>query len=512
MSERSQPVPHAVRHVVPWWGRLGVRVAAALVVLGIVSVGASLWLSQLSAEYFEARLSESLEDSRELVREVEPVHQELVESHITAFEARAQLYGLGLRERSDPAAALPELLQGSPDLRSLELHAPGHAPARVARPELPDEDGDAQTYDVVVPLPPPHAGAELLVVFEIDPAIDRRYQALGERQREINRQQSSQPEIQGAVTRVVVGASILVLLVAITAGALVARATTRKATALSRAMARVGEGDLQVRAQARGRDELATLARAFNLMLDELREAQSRVAYLQRIGAWQGMARRIAHEIKNPLTPIQLAVQQLRDKDPGLDPRFSALLRTSVEIVEDEVEGLRRMVQSFSQFAKVPEVRTRPEPLARVLGEFERAYGHLGEQDEGGRLEVTVPDGEPTIAADRQLLKQALVNLVENAVLSAREVRKGDVHVAVGAVVEPDAVVLRVDDNGPGIDPERRERVFEPYETSRKSGTGLGLAIVKKIVLDHGGEIWIEDSPLGGARFCLRLPRVSAAP
>jgi two-component system nitrogen regulation sensor histidine kinase NtrY len=522
MSERH-PVPttpppvlhavrHVARHVVPWWGRLGVRVAAALVVLGIVSVGASLWLSRLSVDYFEARLSESLEDSRELVLEVEPVHQELVEAHIAAFEARAQLYGLGLRERADPAAALGELLQGSPDLHSLELHAAGREPVRVARPEPPDEDGNAQTYDVVVPLPPPHAGTELLVVFEIDPAIDRRYQALGERQREINRQQSSQLEIQGAVTQVVVGASILVLLVAIACGVLVARATTRKATALSRVMARVGEGDLQVRAQARGRDELATLARAFNLMLDELREAQVRVAYLQRIGAWQGMARRIAHEIKNPLTPIQLAVQQLRDKDPGLDPRFSALLRTSVEIVEDEVEGLRRMVQSFSQFAKVPEVRTRPEPLARVLGEFERAYGHLGEQDEGGRLEVVVPDGELVIAADRQLLKQALVNLVENAVLSARELRKGDVHVAVGAVVEPDAVVLRVDDNGPGIALDRRERVFEPYETSRKSGTGLGLAIVKKIVLDHGGAIWIEDSPLGGARFCLRLPRVPSAP
>jgi nitrogen fixation/metabolism regulation signal transduction histidine kinase len=244
-------------------------------------------------------------------------------------------------------------------------------------------------------------------------------------------------------------------------------------------------------------------------MLDELAQAQVRVAYLQRIGAWQGMARRIAHEIKNPLTPIQLAVQQLRDKDPGLDPRFSALLRTSVEIVEDEVEGLRRMVQSFSQFAKVPEVRTRPEPLRRVLDEFRRAYGHLGE-DEGGRLSVEVPEDALEVSADRQLLKQALVNLVENAVLSAREVRPGDVHVVVGVVALPDAVVVHVDDNGPGVAPERRERVFEPYETSRKSGTGLGLAIVKKIVLDHGGEIWIEESPLGGARFCLRLPRVPA--
>ncbi len=495
---------------VPWWGRLGVRVAGALVVLGILSVGASLWLAQLSVDYFDARLRESLDQSRELAAEVEPVHRELVEAHIAAFEARAQLIAFVLGDRDDPASGLPDVLRHNPDLRRLELHGPGHDPVRVSRPQPDDDDGDAQTYDVTVPLVAPEGASELIVVFDVDPAIDRRYQALGERQREIGQQRDSQSEIQAAVIEVVVLAGVLVLLLAVLAGVLVARATTRKATALTRAMARVGEGDLEVRAEARGRDELAALARAFNLMLDELAQAQVRVAYLQRIGAWQGMARRIAHEIKNPLTPIQLAVQQLREKDPGLDPRFSALLRTSVEIVEDEVAGLRRMVQSFSQFAKVPEVRTRPEPLHRVLDEFQRAYGHLGE-DEGGHLEVEVPQGELTIAADRQLLKQVLVNLVENAVLSARELHAGDVQVRVGVVVELDAVILRVDDNGPGIAPERRERVFEPYETTRKSGTGLGLAIVKKIVLDHGGAIWIEESPLGGARFCLRLPRAPAA-
>jgi two-component system, NtrC family, nitrogen regulation sensor histidine kinase NtrY len=513
MSELRPPgTGNAIAPTIPWWGRLGVRVAAALVVLGIVSVGASLWLSRLSVDYFDARLRESLEQSREVVREVEPVHRDLIEAHIAAFETRARLLALSLGDPDDPAAALRAALAEHPDLWALELHAPGRPAVRAARPAVALDEGDdagaaagdEETYEVMVPLPPPRADAELLVVFAIDPTIDRRYQALGERQREINQRQTTQADVQAAVIQVVVGSSVLVLLVAIAAGVLVARATTRKATALTRAMARVGEGDLGVRAEARGRDELATLARAFNLMLDELAQAQARVAYLQRIGAWQGMARRIAHEIKNPLTPIQLAVQQLREKDPGLDPRFSALLRTSVEIVEDEVEGLRRMVQSFSQFAKVPEVRTRPEPLKRVLAEFQRAYGHLGE-DEGGRLDVEIPADELPIAADRQLLKQALVNLVENAVLSAREVRKGDVRVTVSVAVEPDAVVLRVDDNGPGIDPERRERVFEPYETSRKSGTGLGLAIVKKIVLDHGGEIWIEDSPLGGARFCLRL-------
>src|SRR5690606_33791814 len=111
------------------------------------------------------------------------------------------------------------------------------------------------------------------------------------------------------------------------------------------------------------------------------------------------------HEIKNPLTPIALAVQQLRDKDPGLDPAFTAMLRTSVEIVEDEIAGLRRMVGAFSQFAKVPEVRTEPVALRRVLEEFERAYGHLSD-DDTDVLRVEPPGEDITIAGDRQLLKQ----------------------------------------------------------------------------------------------------------
>ncbi|MEM9461103.1 MAG: ATP-binding protein [Myxococcota bacterium] len=498
-----------IRLPTPWWGRLGVRVAAALVVLGIVSVGASLYVAKLSVDYFDARLGETLEQSREMAQEVEPVHRDLIEAHIGAFEARARVIALTLEAVHEyPAGALERVLAREVDVQELMLAIPGRDPVQVRRPPPVDLEDDWQTYDVTVPLELAAGGGELVVVFEIDPAIDRRYQALGERQREIGQQRSSQADVETAALQVVVGAGLLVLVLAVLAGVLVARATTRKATALSRVMARVGEGDLEIRAQARGRDELATLARAFNGMLDELAQAQQRVAYLQRIGAWQGMARRIAHEIKNPLTPIQLAVQQLRDKDPGLDPAFSAMLRTSVEIVEDEVEGLRRMVTTFSQFAKVPEVRTRPEGLQRVLDEFERAYGHLGD-DEGGVLVVEIPPGPITIAADRQLLKQALVNLVENAVLSAREAGRDPVRVEVGVEIEPESVVVRVDDNGPGIAPERRERVFEPYETSRKSGTGLGLAIVKKIVLDHGGEIWIDESSLGGARFALRLRRSS---
>jgi two-component system nitrogen regulation sensor histidine kinase NtrY len=164
------------------------------------------------------------------------------------------------------------------------------------------------------------------------------------------------------------------------------------------------------------------------------------------------------------------------------------------------------MVTSFSRFAKVPEAQLEPTVLARILSEFERAYGHLTER-QSDVLEVRPVDPALVILGDRQLLKQCLVNLVENAVLSQR--KRGPVHVRVSARPSdliPGFVELRVDDNGPGIEPARRERVFEPYESTRKEGTGLGLAIVKKVVLDHNGEVRVEDSELGGAAVVIRLP------
>jgi nitrogen fixation/metabolism regulation signal transduction histidine kinase len=322
-------------------------------------------------------------------------------------------------------------------------------------------------------------------------------------------------QIMPAVATAVSVASGLVLLVAFVVGFVVARSTTRKVSDISEVLRRIARGELDARAPPLGDDEIGVLGSDLNNTLDQLEQARRRVAYLQRIGAWQEVARRIAHEIKNPLTPIQLAVQQLKEKAPKDDPAFARLLGDSVEIIEDEIEGLRRMVSSFSQFAKVPEVRTEPLDVGKLLGEFERAYGHLGE-GEDDRLEVVAPDGEVRLDGDRQLLKQVLVNLVENAALSARESGVDAVHVRIRARAEridgEDWVVIEVEDNGPGIDPGRRETVFEPYETTREQGTGLGLAIVKKVVLDHGGEISVDESPdLSGARFVIRVPASAPA-
>ena len=501
-------------YAVPWWGRLWVRVVAALALLGTLAVGSSVYLVNLSVDYFDARIAGTLAQAQAATREVEPFHHALVESQISAWQARTKLMAAGfMAAEGSPQVRLDRFFEEEVDLVQLRIElADGTTVARDREAEYPADTFD--WFDVTAPLSTASGlrAGQLQAVFRIDPEIDARYQRLGEVKRSLEVEEESRIAVEDAVERVLTIASGLVLLLSMAAGWAVARTTTRKASELSRVMTAVAEGDLTVRSEAMGADELGQLSLAFNDMLDQLQRAQERVAYLQRIGAWQEMARRIAHEIKNPLTPILLAVQQLRDKDPKVSARFSAMLATSAEIVEDEVEALRRMVASFSQFAKVPEVRTESVALARVLDEFERAYGHLTEEDDDV-LEVRKPLDDPAILADRQLIKQVLVNLVENAVLSAREAGRSPVRVEVSAEVSAAAVEIRVDDNGPGVAQERRTRVFEPYETTREQGkgTGLGLAIVKKVALDHHGDVWVEESHLGGARFCLRLPRTPAA-
>jgi len=524
---------------VPWWGRLESRVITALAALGILCVGASAYLVTLTVTYFDSIVVAAARKSDDAVAAARPLYDGFVRASKQAYRARtaglARELELGLlrtpgaSDGSEVAAdwvaeELRRVLEREGDLVELRLDGLLAGPRLAERRQLFPEDPMQWIWFTAGPepldrVPEVVQGLTLTATFAQSTELDRRYQALGAAKREldyvaVNGSVVDRGELEGAVFRAIGAASALVLMVAFIAGFLLARATTRKLTLLSGVILQVARGDLRARVPDLGQDELGQLGAAFNGMLDELDSAQRKLSYLQRVGAWQEMARRIAHEIKNPLTPIQLAVQQLREKDPGLDPAFTRLLRTSVEIVEDEIEALRRMVTSFSRFAKVPEAQLVPVEIARVVGEFDRAYGHLTERD-SDVLEVTpVPPGL-TILGDRQLLKQCLVNLVENAVLSQRD--RGPVHVRVSVRpippepgvdpgLPPTALELRVDDNGPGIAPERRERVFEPYESTRKEGSGLGLAIVKKVVLDHGGEVRVEDSDLGGAAVVVRLP------
>jgi nitrogen fixation/metabolism regulation signal transduction histidine kinase len=306
------------------------------------------------------------------------------------------------------------------------------------------------------------------------------------------------------------------ILLAVGVGSFVARDVARRVVELARATQRVAAGDLSVRVPASSDDELGALAREFNRMLAEVETSRSRIEYLQRISAWQEMARRLAHEIKNPLTPIQLAVQDIHRRYEGQSPEFQKLLDTTLEVVEDEVGTLRRLVSEFSDFARLPQAELEPADLAEFLREL--ADRPLLAEDErrsdseaptpGPNIAFEIADGPLRAKIDRQMLRRVVINLVRNAAQALAEAKRPG-RVVVHLDREGQSLVLDVDDDGPGIAPELREAVFDPYVTTKTDGTGLGLAIVKKIVVEHHGTISADRSPLGGARLRVRLPALS---
>jgi nitrogen fixation/metabolism regulation signal transduction histidine kinase len=307
-------------------------------------------------------------------------------------------------------------------------------------------------------------------------------------------------------------------------GTFFARGVSSRIDELAAATRRVGAGDLSTRVPESGSDEIADLARAFNRMLGEVESSRARIEYLQRIGAWQEMARRLAHEIKNPLTPIQLAVQEVHRRYPGEDAQFQKLLDTTREIVEDEVGTLRRLVGEFSGFARLPQARLEHADLAEFLREqrdrISLVEDEVNETDgtfdrgsvlpRGVELEFELPEGPAEAYLDRQMLRRALLNLIRNAGQAVEGTGKsGRVKVSVARAGE--FWTIDIDDSGPGIPPEMRQTVFDPYVTTKTEGTGLGLAIVKKIVVEHGGSVAAESSPLGGARIRVKIPIAGSA-
>ncbi|MCC6556905.1 MAG: HAMP domain-containing protein [Polyangiaceae bacterium] len=315
---------------------------------------------------------------------------------------------------------------------------------------------------------------------------------------------------------------------AIVAGVLVVRPVVRRIARLAAATRPVAEGDLTVRVGLDGDDEVADLGRAFDRMLEELTRSRARIEFLRRIGEWQKMARRLAHEIKNPLTPIQLAVQECHRRYGGGDPAYERLLQTTLEVVEEEVGTLRRLVGEFSSFARLPRAELAECDLAGFLrdqGAHLAATEAAGRGADGedallGRVEISfdVPEAEMPAAIDREMLHRALTNMVRNAAQALRDARGGPEpqasswgRIRVSAREDGAQHVIDVDDDGPGIDPLVRDTVFDPYVTTKRDGTGLGLSIVKKIIVDHGGTIDVLASPLGGARFEIRLPRAGSA-
>ncbi len=398
---------------------------------------------------------------------------------------------------ADPGAPLTALLAEQRQLMSLRLRAPdGHELAAARRAPPPA----TTPYLVVHPLA---NGAALEVTFAIPDHLQLDYQELADAldvARKVAQARTALPSGYRTAFLALVGTAALAVVVL---GVFAANRVTRRIAALVEVARSVSRGDGEARARLTGRDEMAELGVALDTMLDDLGQQRSEIEYLQRIGAWQDVARRLAHEIKNPLTPIQLAVQQCVSTYKGDDPKFKRLLADTGEIVGEEIGGLRRLVDTFRTLGQLPRVEAAPVKLLDIVEEL-RLDPALGD-----RLVVRAPDSPIRLRADKLLLKRVLANLVENGVHAGQEAgRAGEVTVSWTAVPGARHATITVDDEGKGVAAEARERIFEPYVTTKATGTGLGLAIAKKIALEHGGtlDVAATRSPAGGARFVLTVP------
>lgn len=306
------------------------------------------------------------------------------------------------------------------------------------------------------------------------------------------------------VLRAFLGFAGVGLLLSIVLGFMVSRRITRPVEALTDAAQKIASGTPGVKVESQGASgELKGLIESFNHMTGDLKDATDKLVASERIAAWQEVARRLAHEIKNPLTPIRMSLETLlaaSSRGP-LDDRFKGLFTESARAVLEEVDRLKRIVDEFSQFARLP----RPELAVHDLADVVQPVMALYTAHDGIGFSLALEKGG-LVSIDRDQLTQVLVNLVKNAE-EAMVGRAGAIHVRIKA---GDAqVVLEVEDEGPGIPAELKARLFEPYVTTKPQGTGLGLAIALRIIQEHGGQLDVTDGQAGGALFRISLPRVS---
>ena len=477
-------------------GRFEWKILIALFIVASLPLGAAAYLMRVTLDRVTRITSAHQEAVGQSLGGAVEVYRSYFAQMKEIFRERAAEVGATPVEHAADLAEVPEL-----------LHARILAGTRVvdewvAPPMVQDRAREGPPNLVELPGSKPEAPRLLELTFGISKEIYSNFLALREA---MEREQDLDRVLPVVLPRIFRGlglALVIVLALATAIGLFVARRATGRVAMLREAARRVGEGDLSVRVSPRGKDELDELGRAFDRMVAELAEARPRLEYLQKVSAWQEVARRLAHEIKNPLTPIQLSVQELVSKYRGDDPEYAKLLATAQEILGEEIGTIRRLVDDFSAFAKLPKVAPAPVDLGQIVDDFVRAHG------EWQPFLTFVPPAAPVGAeCDRMLIRRVLANLVENAVQAATGAgRTPAVTLSVAADADRRVASLVVDDNGPGIPARERERVFDPYVTTKEHGTGLGLAIVRKIVLDHGGDVHASAAPGGGARLTVTLP------
>jgi two-component system nitrogen regulation sensor histidine kinase NtrY len=295
------------------------------------------------------------------------------------------------------------------------------------------------------------------------------------------------------------------ILLAVLLSSWAAARVTRPVEQLAHAAQEVAQGNWNARVDVLGDDELGQLADSFNRMTTELLGQKERLMQAERVAAWRELARRLAHELKNPLFPLQLTVENLVRARQQTPEQFEEVFRESSRTLLAEIANLKAVIGRFSEFSKMPQPQLQRVQVNEVIrGAVQLFQAQL---EAPGRAKISCDlQLDPhlgAISADAELLHRAISNLVLNAMDAMPQggtmtLRTRD---------EGKAVVIEVADTGAGLALEECERIFTPYYTSKEHGTGLGLAIVQSVVSDHGGRVHVQSSPGRGTTFVIELPR-----
>jgi len=258
----------------------------------------------------------------------------------------------------------------------------------------------------------------------------------------------------------------------------------------------LSKGNWDVRVKESKFSPLNDLITSFNRMTGELESTREKLIQAEKEIIWREMARVMAHEIKNPLTPIRLALERLESKQRSGGQEFQNIFQSTTSVIHEEIDNLQSLASEFSQFARLPEARIRPHKLNEQLNEIIVPYQNRA------NFKMELSDNLPLFHADKMQMKQVFVNLIQNAILSSGD----DCTIHISTLIVDARIRIAISDNGSGISSKDLKKIFEPYFSKREKGTGLGLAIVKRIVEQHEGIIGIKSKEGEGTTFTLTFP------
>jgi nitrogen fixation/metabolism regulation signal transduction histidine kinase len=295
----------------------------------------------------------------------------------------------------------------------------------------------------------------------------------------------------------------LLFAISLLAALFVSNWITKPLRILQQNLATIQLGKSNKKIQYRGNDEIASLVNEYNNKVSELEKYTAELARSERESAWREMAKQVAHEIKNPLTPMRLTIQHaqrsLKKDDPDYEMKMEKFALTLIE----QIDSLTNIANEFSNFAKMPKAINEELDLIQILTSTVELY------KETPSVLIRFHKGEINLAkvfGDKEQLLRVTGNLVKNAIQSIPDSQEGKVDIYIRK--KENGFVIEVKDNGSGIDPEKIDKIFTPNFTTKTTGMGLGLAMVKNIVEGSDGKIWFETSPSNGTSFFVFLPGI----